>query len=152
MITLQFSRLDTIFCKLVAYRTRSWATHVDFVLPDEKLLGAVMYQDGGGVNIRDMSPISSYKQVERYEVDAPDSVIDFAKNQIGKPYDWWGVLNFLAPNRDWQDPSKWFCSELVAASFAASNCPLLRGEAANRVVPGDLLLSIQLKPICLPSD
>lgn len=39
--------------------------------------------------------------------------------QIGKPYDWRGAFGLaLAPERNWQEESDWFCFELAAAALA----------------------------------
>lgn len=38
------------------------------------------------------------------------------KEEIGKDYDWGGVLGLAIPfiGRDWECPDSWFCSELLA--------------------------------------
>lgn len=41
--------------------------------------------------------------------------MQFYREQVGKPYDGEALWGFLMPWRDWQDDSKWFCSELIAA-------------------------------------
>jgi uncharacterized protein YycO len=38
--------------------------------------------------------------------------------QLGKPYDWTGILGFLFW-RDWQDDAAWWCSEAGAGWFLA---------------------------------
>ncbi|MEW6647176.1 MAG: hypothetical protein AB1450_08265 [Pseudomonadota bacterium] len=104
------------------------------MLPDGRLLGAVP----GGVSIRPYDP--SALRIERHLVDAPDSVLQRALSQLGKPYDWPGVLGYAA-RRDWQEDDSWFCSELVAWAFQAEGFPLLRAADAWRINPRDLLLS-----------
>jgi len=44
----------------------------------------------------------------------------FLDRQIGKPYDYWGLFAFLWRSSKYQDPKKWFCSELAAAAFQVS--------------------------------
>ena len=49
-----------------------------------------------------------------------DMAWDFGRSQLGKPYDWWGIIRFLTrPDRPdhWQAPPRWFCSRLVAAQL-----------------------------------
>lgn len=140
MITLQFSTTKHITSRVIAGFTWSWASHVDFVLPDGKLLGALATH--GGVKIHEPLEMS---RVERFAVDAPDSVIDFAKSQLGKPYDWAGIFG-LTFRRDWEEDDSWFCSELVAYSFAKAGVPLLN-ETSYRITPRDLLISPLLKRI-----
>lgn len=60
----------------------------------------------------------------------------FALAQVGKKYDMAGLLSF--PLRvPWQDPRRWYCSELVAAVASAGGTPLVRDGLAG-VSPRDL--------------
>lgn len=60
-----------------------------------------------------------------------------ARSQEGKGYDL--TASFGIPlRRDWQEPDKWFCSELVAWSFAQGGSPLFRPDAVHRVAPQHL--------------
>ena len=140
MITLQFSTTRHITSRVISGFTWSWASHVDFVLPDGKLLGALA--NHGGVKIHDQLETS---RIERFIVDAPDTVLEFAKTQVGKPYDWAGIFG-LTFRRNWEEDDKWFCSELVAWSFKQAGYPLL-SENSFRITPRDLLISPLLKPI-----
>lgn len=143
MITIQFSTTRHWTSKAIQLFTWSWASHVDFVLPDGQLLGALATH--GGVKIHgDLQ----YSRIERFTVDAPASVIDFAKSQLDKPYDWGGICGLVAHNRDWESDDKWFCSELVAWSFKQAGYPLLN-ETSYRVTPRDLLISPLIKPITI---
>ena len=50
-----------------------------------------------------------------YEIRYIDGDIDKIREQVGKFYDIGGLFMMLNPWRDdWQNPAKWFCSELVA--------------------------------------
>lgn len=143
MITLQFSTTRHISSKAIQFFTWSWASHVDFVLPNGKLFGALATQDGGGVRLHDAE---NYTRIERFQVDAPESIIDIAMTQAGKPYDWAGIFGLVLRERNWEDDDKWFCSELVAWSFKQGGFPLLN-ETTSRITPRDLLISPLLKPI-----
>lgn len=48
----------------------------------------------------------------------------FAAAQIGKPYDWKGIWGFATRN-DWENPDKWFCSELASAALLNAGIRLL---------------------------
>ena len=146
MITLQFSSAKVNSSRLIRFLTWSWASHVDFVLPDGKLLGALAVEGGGGVQIHELHKPEYYTRVERFEIDAPESVIDFAMTQIGKPYDWAGIFGVIARNRNWEEDDKWFCSELAAWAFQKAGLPLLN-EVSYRITPRDLLISPLLKPV-----
>ena len=75
-----------------------------------------------------------------YEVDASIRVLDFLKAQVGKPYDFNGIVGILF-HRDWQDDARWFCSELIAAAFAFDGRPLLRATRLGRITPTILEMS-----------
>lgn len=136
MILLQFSSAPNVGSRLIAFATWSWASHVEFVLPDGQLLGARTH---GGVQVRDPSK-DRFSRVERYGVDAPETLLNFALSQVGKPYDYQGVFNFFARNRNWEETDSWFCSELVAYTFKQFGVPLIRADA-YRITPRDLLMS-----------
>lgn len=53
--------------------------------------------------------------------------------QIGKRYDWTALLSFVV-QRDWQEPDKWFCSELSEAMIAMHGKPRFRASA-QRITP-----------------
>lgn len=67
------------------------------------------------------------------------------KSQLGKPYDQQGILNFATGqmhDRNWQDESAWFCSELGIWSLQqAGLCPQLALKP-NRITPGDAALIV----------
>ena len=67
----------------------------------------------------------------------PQAVIAAAASQIGKPYDYTAVLG-LGLRRDWQEDDAWFCSELVAWSFAQAGESLFRADVLRRVTPQHL--------------
>lgn len=144
MITIQFSTTKQFASKAISFLTWSWASHVDFVMPDGQLFGALALENGGGVQFHPVE--KQYTRIERYTIDAPDDVLKYALEQKGKPYDWAGILGIVARNRSWEDDDKWFCSELVAYSFMKAGVPLLN-ETSYRITPRDLLISPLLKRI-----
>lgn len=73
-------------------------------------------------------------------VDIPvdyNKVVDAAMSQIGKPYDITSLFGILV-HRSWSDTDSWFCSELVAWSFAQSGNSLFREEDVHRITPQNL--------------
>lgn len=70
----------------------------------------------------------------------PQAVIAAARSQIGKPYDYTGVLG-IGLHRDWQESDAWFCSELVAWAFEQGGTPLFRAGASRRVTPQDVWMA-----------
>lgn len=62
------------------------------------------------------------------------AIIAAAATQLGKPYDYTGVIG-IGLHRDWQEDDSWFCSELVAWAFEQGGSPLFRADATRRVAP-----------------
>lgn len=145
MLVLRFIGGRGLASQLIQLATWSWVSHVDFELPDGRVLGAV---PGKGVCIRDIE-IDDHR-VERYGVKVPFGLyghpLDWAAGQIGKPYDWAGILGY-GLRRNWQEKDAWFCSELVAWAFQGAGHPILRAKDVWRITPRDLLLSPYLIPL-----
>lgn len=127
----------------IRYTTRSWPSHAEFYDTETNTtLGARIR---GGVKIRDYSK-DHYSKVERFTAAGIRDAYEFAKTQIGKPYDFSAVSGILL-DRNWHNDVNWFCSELVAVSFEKAGHPLLstRPSAKTyRITPRDLLLSRNL--------
>ena len=75
-----------------------------------------------------------------YSVEVTDRqkekiISGFLAKQIGKPYDWLGILGF--PLRNWKLESKnrWFCSELVFTAFKKAGVELLKNTHPSEVSP-----------------
>lgn len=68
-----------------------------------------------------------------------------ARSQVGKPYDWRGVFRFLSRSTPSVDGA-WFCSELVAAAFAAAKFPLLN-RVPQKIFPGMVAASPRLRKV-----
>ncbi len=136
-IKLQFSSEATFGSKAIEWLEWSDMSHVDFVLPFGRLLGARM---SGGVQIRPPH-YNKFTRTAIYSVDASEHVIKLAKSQIGKPYDKAAILAFIWHHRAWSDERAWFCSELVAWAFEQAGVPLLDSDKLYRITPGELMLS-----------
>lgn len=64
-------------------------------------------------------------------------IIAAARSQIGKPYDLKGVIG-LGFNRDWQDTTDWWCSELVLWAAQHGGFLPYRPDILHRVKPQEL--------------
>ncbi len=138
-VRLRFSTESNIESLVIRWFTHSSWSHVDFVMPNGKLLGARLK---GGVELRPPGYARFSRSVDA-TITTPIAaqIYEFALDQIGKPYDWKAIVGF-AIDRNWEDNSSWFCSELVAA--ACKKCGLIIvNSCANvdRITPGDLALS-----------
>ena len=140
-ITLQFVGGNSLADRAIQIFTWSWADHLDLVLPDGKLLGAV---PGSGVVIREQSAIDPSSRIERYSYyvtrDQEARLYEEAKNQLGTPYDWAAIIG-IAIHRDWAQTDHWICSEFQLWLSAIVGKPLLNAPKLDRITPRDLLLS-----------
>ncbi len=73
-----------------------------------------------------------------------DTANGFLEQQIGKKYDYQGVLRFVTREKS-HHPEKWFCSELAFAYFIWGGVKMLNMDEAWRVSPGMLSLSPYLE-------
>lgn len=138
MVTLRFTRRKGFTPWLIRTYTWSEIDHVEFLLPNQgKTLGAI---PNGGVQLRPyvkqegeiIAHVHCSSEVAR-------KVMDFAHSQIGKKYDWSAIYG-IAAKRDYHDPDRWICSELIAAAFEYAKLPLLNVNC-NRFSPRDIYIS-----------
>lgn len=119
-------------------RAAMWSpwSHVALIMDDEEdaVIDATFMH--GGVQRRSLAEVLAKSTAHEFrEIECPDAAAAyaFARAQLGKPYDTWGVLG-IGLHRDWQDDSAWFCSEFVEAALAAGGtCRFI--HRANRVTP-----------------
>lgn len=98
---------------------------------------AVGYVPGADIDLLDVDGITR---------DQERAAIQFAREQIGKPYDYTMVARFISRRQATRKESgKWFCSELVFAALQAAGITLLARTEAWEVSPGLLARSPYLK-------
>jgi uncharacterized protein YycO len=73
--------------------------------------------------------LSKHKVVSDVSFSVPNESVAmwYAHKQLGKPYDWTGLLGFLAW-RDWSDDDSWYCSELAMAIAQAGGMKIATGR------------------------
>jgi uncharacterized protein YycO len=117
------------------------------VLDDGQLLGARNDLVGGrprGVQIR---PPGYTDFIVRVVMAVPVTVeqkatyLNFLHDQVGKPYDPSALWAFVF-NRDWHDPGKWICSELVAEGAQQARIVSQLYFAVHQITPGALALAM----------
>ena len=66
---------------------------------------------------------------------------EFLKAQVGKPYDWGGakMLPFIK-SEGWQKDNKWFCSELVYATYIVMGFQPFIEKYAKHISPQHLAM------------
>lgn len=123
----------------VGIRVVTWSqwSHVE-ILDGDELIGANMFRGVSITPLRERLEVSSLVAVVDFPCADPAAVIAAARSQLGKGYDFLGLLGILTRQRNWQNTEDWFCSELVAWAFAEAGCPLFRVELGSRIVPQHL--------------
>ena len=88
-----------------------------------------------GVRVRSLQGLlndSTYSVLYDIQLPNEQAALDFARAQVGKPYDKWGIVGF-AFGRDWQDDSDWYCSELLGTTLDRGGFELEGKHAYARV-------------------
>jgi uncharacterized protein YycO len=71
-----------------------------------------------------------------------DKALLFALSQVGKKYDFTGLLGIVFQKRSWMDPDKWWCSELSEAQCTEGGNPAFIPEA-NSILPRDSFIVLR---------
>jgi hypothetical protein len=125
------------------------ATHVDYAMADNRFLGSMF---PAGVHI-----YGPYYTRWAGFVDLPctaDQLAafeNFLKQQLGKPYDMVDLLANFGIARNWRNPDKWWCSELLGAALETVKWfknPLAMG--VEKLSPRDLALTISANGVQVP--
>lgn len=135
---LLFSRRRHLGSWLIRMVTWSEYSHVDLVLDDELLIGAIA---GDGVvlgKVKERLAASSKAVVMKIPVKEIEVSEAFAIGQLGKKYDWLGVIG-IGLKRNWQEDDKWSCAELVASILAAGGQRPFDSKFHHRITPQHLL-------------
>jgi len=137
--------------RLIRWRTWSDYSHAAWVFPD----GSVIEAWKGGVTHAPsiLSAHASDTEVHLFALDLTIeqrwAIQDFLIAQIGKPYDYAGILGFLAAAKT-ENPDRWFCSELLFSAVKQARINLLARIPAWKVYPGLLALSPLLRSALVP--
>lgn len=135
---LLFSRRRHIGSWLIRFVTWSEYSHVDLVLDDSLLIGAIA---GDGVVLNRFSDrLAKSSKAVTMEIPVKDMAASeaFAISQLAKKYDWLGVIG-IGLKRNWQEDDKWSCAELVASILAAGGQRPFDSKYHHRITPQHLL-------------
>jgi uncharacterized protein YycO len=140
-----FSASNLIGSKIIRLLTWSSWSHVALLYGDDKVVEAT-YPKVRETSLDEFLKGKTLTLCVDLPCSNPEAVITAARSQLGKRYDTLAVLAFLWHFRDWEDDSKWFCSELVAYALREGGLPLFREGVLQRITPQHLWL---LNPDCL---
>lgn len=102
----------------IALRAALWSqwSHCSILTSESTIIEATPFY---GVRERPLANLleqSTHSAIVRIPCSDPEKAIVFARSQIGKPYDWYGILG-LGFRRHWASEASWFCSEFVAGAL-----------------------------------
>jgi len=137
---------DDRISQLMAWFSHARYTHVALISPDgSEVIEASGMGQPKGVRAMSMEVWASKHPgfvLRKIEHPFPDTVWQIATGQLGKGYDWnylWGWLF----RRNWQDPEKWVCSELIFDSCDKAGKAIVQMHASHWLTPDHLDLNSQ---------
>jgi uncharacterized protein YycO len=143
MIIVRFCDLGwPVVSPAISWITGHWANHCDLMTGDGTMISAMPL-----FGVQEWPErVVQVRRVEYVEVpcgDVPSAMAKaYARAQIGKPYDYGGVISYPFRSR-WSDQRKWFCSELTAAALEVAGI-IDVSKTVQRVSPADLYDHLRL--------
>ena len=124
--------------RVVRFVTWSEYSHVSWVDPDGWEIEA--WHKGGVSKVEPFSQHTLGTVVDLYDLVADPPAIaemrQFLEWQVGKPYDYVGVLHFLTRHPEYaRGLGHWFCSEVLVSASRYALAPLLNRVPAYKVSP-----------------
>ena len=133
-----FTSSDLPLALAVRFFTGCRWSHCGVVYNGSSVIEASALHGVRAVSLNDFKARGKYCIVD-FEVRDEHAAMHFLYNQLGKPYDWTGAIAY--PFRgDWQEATKWYCSEIVAASLSAGGVDLFR-DGIRSITPRDLYIN-----------
>jgi len=120
----------------LALRTLMWSSwsHCGVITPENTVIEARMFAGVIERPLIDLLEETSKHSFKTITVPDDAAAIAFARAQVGKPYDWAGVVGLALRRDGWEAPDAWFCSELVEACAVAGGRRRF-DQQARRVTP-----------------
>jgi uncharacterized protein YycO len=144
------ARHGGIFSRGITLRTGGPHSHVEFYLTTDYVVeegtGVVRhwcfssYEGDGGVRWKHID-ISNGKWTRlefEVELEKVKEVVAWTNSQVGKAYDWAGILGFVNPWRKGGDPDRWFCSEICAEIALKLGIVNAISKRRDKISPRDL--------------
>lgn len=127
-VQLAFSRRHHVGS--LALRAFLWSKWSHCVIVDDDVVIEANATDGV-VERPYLEFAKNTSKIELIKVPVPseavkEAVLAAARSQVGKEYDWIGLLGLGLRNERLSSRRRWFCSELIAWAFDQAGYPLLR--------------------------
>ncbi len=136
-VTIVYSNSSKILSKLIQIVTWSKWSHVAMLTEDGKNVIEAVGHGVREIPLKDFVKDKRRYTFQTYNVNSKSTVIEFARSQIGKKYDFSALFGIFF-KRDWEKNNRWFCSELVTASLQADKSSPFRNDLDGRITPSDL--------------
>jgi len=147
VIRLAFFRGTGLSSRAIEWFSAGNLSHVAAVLPYGHYLDSRSDCEGAaapGVQIRP-AYVEGHELAVEFKLPASkeqeDAFWRFLRSQIGKPYDYPGILGFVT-GRDWREEDSWFCSELQTAALEHA------GVLKRLYVPSNKITPVSLATVC----
>ncbi len=144
-----FYQENDLLGKIIKFFTRGIYVHCSVILPDNTVIDAkpfngVIKHNCLNDTIKKDAILTIFDVQTTPEQDI--IIVDFLNKQVGKKYDWWSVFGFIlyTTEEGRKNYNKWFCSELIFATFNKVNISLLERAEAWKMTPTTLSYSSKL--------
>lgn len=129
MIRIVFSTRKGLFSLIIRAMTFSRWSHVAFLNDATGEICEAIHP-----RVRVIGFADWLGEQKRIELGAPVPVAawNFATGRVGNKYDFLALFG-LVFRKSWNEPGKWFCSELVAASLSAKR--RIFRDGVSRITP-----------------
>lgn len=118
-LVIVYARSHTVGGLLIRHADRfgRWS-HCGIVTPESTVIEARAFR--GVVETPAAEFYARYPTVEFRNLDCPDPArgVLWARNQVGKGYDYAALLGLALRRGSWAEDDRWHCSELVEAALA----------------------------------
>ena len=95
-------------------------SHISIVDPRSNNVNKIMIWEAWWDGVR-YCEYTEDRPADAFYMEVPADTINlfvtWLDQQVGKAYDYLGLLGFLWRSNKYQNPNKWFCSELAATAF-----------------------------------
>lgn len=105
--------------KLVSLWTRSPYSHCELIFSDGTSFSSSSRD--GGVRFKQVKYVSGRWDVMLFETEYEVEMRQWCDSQLGKKYDYLGILSHVIMLPFIQDNSRWYCSEICSAALQIGN-------------------------------
>lgn len=134
-----FTRRRAIGSWIIRFVTWSVYSHVDIILDDETVVGAIAGKGVCKTALSQRLAKASDAVMVTIPVELNADVIAFISEQMGKPYDWFGAIG-IGLMQDWQHHDKWSCAEFIYAVMVQGGYVPYDLKYYHRITPQHLLM------------